>query len=92
MHKETSVTEVILSGGDPLSVSDQRLSDLVTQLAEIPHLKRLRIHTRFPVIVPERINDACLNWLTKTRLHLVIVLHVNHANELDKSVEQDILK
>jgi L-lysine 2,3-aminomutase len=92
LQKETSVTEVILSGGDPLSISDERLSDLVSRLAEIPHLKRLRIHTRFPIVVPERINDACLDWLTKTRLQLAIVLHVNHANELDESVEQAILK
>lgn len=92
LQKETSVTEVILSGGDPLSVSDDRLSDLVTRLAEIPHLKRLRIHTRFPVVVPERISDECLEWLTKTRLQPAIVLHVNHANELDKSVEQTLLK
>jgi len=92
IQKETSVTEIILSGGDPLSVSDERLSDLVSQLDEIPHLKRLRIHTRFPIVVPERINDACLEWLTKTRLQLAIVLHVNHANELDESVEQAILK
>jgi len=92
LQNDSSVTEVILSGGDPLSVSDERLSDLVSRLDEIPHLKRLRIHTRFPVVVPERINDACLKWLTKTRLQLAIVLHVNHANELDKSVEQAILK
>ncbi len=92
LHKDTSITEVILSGGDPLSVSDERLSELVSRLAEIPHLKRLRIHTRFPVVVPERINDACLDWLTRTHLQLAIVLHVNHANELDKSVEQAILK
>ena len=92
LQNDTSVTEVILSGGDPLSVSDERLSDLVSRLEEIPHIKRLRIHTRFPVVVPERINETCLDWLTKTRLQLVIVLHVNHANELDKSVEQAILK
>jgi len=92
IQNDNSVTEVILSGGDPLSVSDERLSDLISRLAEIPHLKRLRIHTRFPVVVPERINDACLDWLTKTRLQLAIVLHVNHANELDKSVEKAILK
>jgi EF-P beta-lysylation protein EpmB len=92
LQNETSVTEVILSGGDPLSISDERLSDLVSRLEEIPHIKRLRIHTRFPVVVPERINDACLEWLSKTRLQLAIVLHVNHANELDKSVEQAILK
>ncbi len=92
IQNETSVTEVILSGGDPLSVSDERLSDLISRLDEIPHLKRLRIHTRFPVVVPERINETCLDWLNKTRLQLAIVLHVNHANELDKSVEQAILK
>jgi len=92
LHKDTSITEVILSGGDPLSISDERLSELVSRLAEIPHLKRLRIHTRFPVVVPERINETCLDWLTRTHLQLAIVLHVNHANELDKSVEQAILK
>ena len=92
LHKESSITEVILSGGDPLSISDERLSDLVLRLAEIPHLKRLRIHTRFPVVVPERINDECLEWLTKTRLQFVIVLHINHANELDASVEQAMLR
>lgn len=92
LKKERSVSEVILSGGDPLSVSDERLTDLVSRLAEIPHLKRLRIHTRFPVVVPERINDECLAWLTKTRLQIAIILHVNHANELDKSVEQALLK
>jgi EF-P beta-lysylation protein EpmB len=92
LQKETSVTEVILSGGDPLSISDERLSDLFSLLAEISHLKRLRIHTRFPVVVPERINDACLDWLSRTHLQLAIVLHVNHANELDKSVGQAVLK
>lgn len=92
LQKETSVTEIILSGGDPLSVSDERLSKLVSQLAEIPHLKRLRIHTRYPVVVPERINDELLGWLTATRLQTVIVLHVNHANELDQSVRQAMNK
>ena len=60
LQKETSVTEIILSGGDLLSVSDERLSNLVSQLSNIPHLKRLRIHTRYPVVVPERINDEFL--------------------------------
>jgi len=92
IQNDASVTEVILSGGDPLSISDERLSDLVSRLDEISHLRRLRIHTRFPVVVPERINNTCLDWLTKTRLQLAIVLHVNHANELDKSVEQAVFK
>lgn len=92
LHRTTSVREIILSGGDPLSMSDEYLSDIVSQLAEIPHLKRLRLHTRFPVVVPERINDKCLDWLTKTRLQTSIVLHVNHANELDDTVEQALRK
>ncbi len=93
LKQETSVSEVILSGGDPLSVSDERLTDLVLRLAEISHLKRLRIHTRFPVVVPERINNnECLAWLTRTRLQIIIVLHINHANELDASVGQALLK
>lgn len=92
LQKETSVTEVILSGGDPLSVSDQRLSELILQLGNIPHIKRLRIHTRYPVVVPERINDECLAWMTQTRLQLAIVLHINHANELDGSVQQALNK
>ena len=92
LQKETSVTEIILSGGDPLSVSDERLLNLVSLLSDIPHIKRLRIHTRYPVVVPERINDKFLRWLTATRLQAVIVLHVNHANELDNSVRQAMNK
>ncbi len=89
---EPSVKEVILSGGDPLSVSDERLANLVSKLSAIPHLHRLRIHTRFPIVVPERINDDLLACLTGTRLKTAIVLHVNHANELDTSVEQALSK
>lgn len=77
------IDEVILSGGDPLSLRDERLAALVTRLAAIPHLRRLRVHTRLPVTVPSRITPALIDWLTGTRLKPVVVLHVNHPRELD---------
>ena len=80
------IDEVILSGGDPLSLRDERLAALVERLAALPHLRRLRVHTRLPVTIPARITPALLDWLTGTRLQPVVVLHVNHARELDASV------
>lgn len=79
---DESVNEVILSGGDPLALSDEKLSKLVADIEAIPHIKRLRIHTRLPVVLPERIDEACLNWISNTRLQVVMVIHANHANEL----------
>ncbi len=83
LRADTSINEVILSGGDPLALSDARLADLVAQLDTIAHLQRLRIHTRVPVVLPERVDAALLRWIAATRLAVVVVLHVNHANELD---------
>ena len=83
IRADASISEVILSGGDPLALSDARLAELVSQLDSIPHLRRLRIHTRVPVVLPERVDAALLNWMVATRLAIVMVLHVNHANELD---------
>jgi len=80
------IDEVILSGGDPLSLRDDRLAALVERLAALPHLRRLRVHTRLPVTIPSRITPALLDWLTGTRLQPVVVLHANHARELDASV------
>ncbi len=90
LRKDASIKEIILSGGDPLSLSDQRLSVLTSKLAEIPHIKRLRIHSRIPVVLPERINEQTLLWLGKTRLKTVLVVHVNHPNELDHEVAMAI--
>ena len=87
---ETSINEVILSGGDPLILSDQRLSELTQALAAIPHIKRLRVHTRLPVVLPERVNDELLSWLVGTRLNPVVVVHANHPNEIDTSVRDAI--
>jgi len=86
LRADPSIHEAILSGGDPLAASDRQLAWLVEQLESIPHLKRLRIHTRLPVVIPDRIDDALLGWLTKSRLQKVVVLHINHANEIDQAV------
>lgn len=86
LRADTRIHEVILSGGDPLVSTDKRLSWLVEALGEIPHLKRLRIHTRLPVVIPDRINDELLGWLGATRLQKIVVIHTNHANELDDDV------
>lgn len=84
---DTSVDEVILSGGDPLSLSDAKLAELGEALAALAHVKRLRIHTRLPVVLPERVDAAFCSWLVALPLQKIIVLHANHANELDASVD-----
>lgn len=88
LRADTSIEEVILSGGDPLSLTDDKLADLVEGLDGIPQLKRLRLHTRQPIVLPERIDEDLLDWLTATRLQTVVVVHANHANELDTEVAQ----
>lgn len=82
----TDIREVILSGGDPLSLSDARLAALRDELSAIPHVQRLRIHSRLPVVVPERITADLLDWLSGSRLHPVLVIHANHPNEIDTQV------
>lgn len=79
---DATIEEVILSGGDPLTLRDTWLRQLVEKIASIPHVRRLRVHTRLPVMIPSRVNDALLDWLGATRLVPIMVLHANHANEL----------
>jgi EF-P beta-lysylation protein EpmB len=87
--KDPSITEVILSGGDPLLAADVVLADLLQQLEQIPHVHTLRFHTRIPVVFPERIDASFLSLLTTTRLKKVMVLHCNHPQELqDDAVGQ----
>ena len=86
--KDTSITEVILSGGDPLLASDLVLAELIQLLELIPHVHTLRIHTRIPVVFPERIDKGLIALLGATPLKKVIVLHCNHPQELDESVRQ----
>jgi EF-P beta-lysylation protein EpmB len=83
---DSSINEVILSGGDPLSLSDHKLLHLATRLANIPHISTLRIHSRLPVVLPQRISDALIGPLTATRLQIVMVIHANHVNEIDTDV------
>ncbi len=87
LREDDSIQEVILSGGDPLSLSDSRLAELVSELEKIKHIKRLRIHTRLPVVLPERITSNLCQLLSNTRLTTIMVLHINHAQEIDKSVK-----
>ena len=87
-----SIEEVILSGGDPLMLVDQSLRQLVEQLAEIKHLKRLRVHTRLPIMIPDRVTDELIEILTMGSLHPFVVIHANHANEIDTNVENAMAK
>jgi EF-P beta-lysylation protein EpmB len=83
---DDSLREIILSGGDPLSLSDRRLRELSTALDRVPHLQRLRIHTRQPVVLPERVDAGLLDWLANGRLRRIMVIHANHPNEIDRTV------
>ncbi|MDI9244859.1 EF-P beta-lysylation protein EpmB [Marinobacter sp. CHS3-4] len=82
------INEVILSGGDPLVASDRLLSFWASSIAKIPHVRRLRIHTRLPVVIPQRVTPELLGVLSESRLQCVMVLHFNHANELDEAVKE----
>lgn len=86
LRGDPSIEEVILSGGDPLMLDDRRLGALAEELAAIPHLKRLRLHTRLPIVLPERVEPRLVAWLTRSRLQPVVVLHANHPREIDDSV------
>jgi len=83
----TDIKEVILSGGDPLTLADSKLKELACKLASISHVEFIRIHTRMPIIIPERINDELVDWFTGTRLKPVLVVHANHANEINGNVK-----
>ena len=89
-HKE--LNEVILSGGDPLMAKDHELEWLVDKLESIPHIKRLRIHSRLPVVIPSRITDKLCQILRETRLQVIFVSHVNHGNEVDDKLEKAFAK
>jgi EF-P beta-lysylation protein EpmB len=86
LRQDTSITEVLLSGGDPLSLSDRRLAQLSAGLESIPHIRRLRIHTRQPIVLPQRVDSSFCKWLSGVRLQKVVVLHTNHANEIESNV------
>jgi KamA family protein len=80
------IEEIILSGGDPLALTDTHLFELITAIEAIPHVKRLRIHSRLPIVLPQRITLALCQRLAASRLTCVMVVHANHANELAADV------
>jgi len=88
IRQHQDIEEVILSGGDPLTMNDQRLASISKELSAIPHLKRLRLHTRLPVVIPDRVTKQLIHWLGECRLQTIMVVHVNHANELNPATRQ----
>jgi len=89
---DNSIHEVILSGGDPLTLQDDTLQGLTTQLEDIHHIKTLRFHSRIPVVMPERIDQSWQQWTRKLSLNKVMVLHINHAGELSPAAGHAIVQ
>ena len=87
IRRDKDISEVILSGGDPLLASDDHLGELVTQIDAIGHVRRLRIHTRLPVVIPDRVTTGLVEAITGRNLQTVAVIHSNHANEIDTAVD-----
>ncbi len=88
LRADASITEVILSGGDPLALNTEILAGWTAELADLPQVQRLRIHTRLPVVLPQRIDEAFLAWLTSLPLQVVMVVHCNHAQEVSPEFGQ----
>lgn len=85
---DPGIGEIILSGGDPLVLADREIAQLAGQLQAIPHVRRLRVHTRLPVVIPARINAEMLDWINRCGLDIVVVLHVNHPREIDRGLRE----
>jgi len=92
IQNDPSIFEVILSGGDPLSLPDNRLKELLHSLETIPHVNVIRFHTRFPIGIPERIDEPFLELLASIKKQIVFVIHINHAKELDDDVKNALKK
>ncbi|MFZ7217146.1 EF-P beta-lysylation protein EpmB [Avibacterium avium] len=90
--QHSEIDEVIFSGGDPLMAKDHELEWLLKQLEKIPHLQRLRIHSRLPVVIPQRITDELCELLAQSRLQTVLVTHINHPNEIDEHLAHAMAK
>lgn len=89
---DRSIAEVILSGGDPLVLSPRRLGGIVAAIAAIPHVERLRVHTRQPIVAPDRISDDLLAAFQGARASLVMVVHANHPHEVDEAVGRSLAR
>lgn len=91
LRLQTEIEEIILSGGDPLTLDNNKLANLISRLESIDHIQTLRIHTRLPVVLPSRINSQLIHLLKSSRFHIVMVIHANHANEI-RNIEQQKLR
>ncbi|MYF49021.1 MAG: EF-P beta-lysylation protein EpmB [Gammaproteobacteria bacterium] len=83
VRRDATIKEVILSGGDPLMLRDAHFATLVRRIADIDHVRRIRVHTRLPVVIPQRVTAALIDVLASLPQQVVIVLHFNHGNEID---------
>ncbi|MEJ2680571.1 MAG: EF-P beta-lysylation protein EpmB [Gammaproteobacteria bacterium] len=88
--QDKSLNEIILSGGDPLTLKNHHLELLTPLLYAHPHIRRLRLHTRFPVMIPDRLDSGFLTWASALPIPLVLVLHINHAQEIDQALAKAI--
>jgi L-lysine 2,3-aminomutase len=86
IEADDSIHEVIFSGGDPLTLVDRLLAQLAERLQQIPHLRRIRIHTRLPIVIPQRVTSELIDWIMGTRLTPIVVVHINHPAEIDAAV------
>ncbi len=86
IEQDLSIHEVILSGGDPLSLSDEVLAQILGRLTKLPHIRRIRFHTRFPIGIPERIDENFLNIIANLPQQIYFVIHCNHPRELDNEI------
>ncbi|XID75931.1 EF-P beta-lysylation protein EpmB [Alkanindiges sp. WGS2144] len=91
IESQSDINEVVLSGGDPLSVSNRRFAQWLERLESIAQLKTLRIHTRLPIVLPDRLDDELLTILNNSRFHIVMVVHCNHPAELDNYTKSKLL-
>nr|MBV6628571.1 EF-P beta-lysylation protein EpmB [Oceanococcus sp. HetDA_MAG_MS8] len=87
LQERPDIQEIILSGGDPLMLDDERLNQLITALEQIPHLRTLRLHTRLPIVIPQRVTPSLVNRLQRSRLQVISIVHSNHPAELDATVD-----
>jgi EF-P beta-lysylation protein EpmB len=87
LEKHPEINEVILSGGDPLAVKDNYLEEFIAKIESVKHIKRLRIHSRLPVVIPQRVTTQLVEILSSSRLQCVFVTHINHPNEIDQQVK-----
>ena len=92
IQNNKQISEVILSGGDPLSLSDAQLEKLISSIQTIEHVKTIRLHSRLPVVLPDRITNELIKLLSQSKFQAVLVIHSNHPNELSNKVLQGLAR